>query len=49
MTLDLFLGRVLALDDESQVMQSRPIGAALTALGSFREMQQREVHDAVRQ
>ncbi len=48
-TLDPVLGRALVLDDESEVMQPRPVGAAPATFGSFGEMQQREVHVAVRQ
>ena len=40
---------VLVIDDEAEVMQARPVRAALAALGAFRELQQRQVHDAVRQ
>src|SRR6516225_430539 len=47
--LDLLPGRILAVDDEAEVMQSGPIRAALTALRACRKMQQREVHHAVGQ
>jgi hypothetical protein len=47
-TLDPLLGRAFVFDDESKVMQSRPIRAALAPFGSLGKMQEREVHDTVR-
>src|SRR5262245_2954151 len=47
-TLDPILGRAFVLDDEPKVMQSRPLRAAMPTFGSLGEMQQREVHHAVR-
>src|SRR5262245_51839740 len=48
-SLDALLGRAFVVDDESKVMQARPIRAATATFGSLREMQQGEVHHAVRQ
>src|SRR5215472_19327803 len=36
--LDLLAGRVLAVDDEAEVMQAGPVRAALAALRACREM-----------
>ena len=46
---DLFFSRLAVLDNETKVMQASPVKTTLAAVGAFREMQQRQVHDAVRQ
>src|SRR5262249_47333694 len=47
--LDLLSDCRLIVDHESEMMQPGPIRAAFAANGSYREVQEREVHHAVRE
>src|SRR4051812_46852142 len=47
--LDPALSRDFVLDHEADVMEASPIRTAFAAFGSVGEMQQREIHDAVRE
>src|SRR5262245_53085043 len=47
--LDPVGGLVFVVDDEADVMKAGPVRSTLAALGAFREVQQRQIHDPVRQ